>query len=160
MERLQRLTGDGNRNDDVRPCSVRPRKVDSSSVRIPRHGAGTPRDGAPPQVGLNCGRRTTKVHPGIDGNGMVKIGFLTPGQAADCAQAEALLAGRKSPRPLDRETCRTRDLVERFYGKFKESRRVATRHDKSARNFLSVVHLVASRLLLRRIEDQSHESTA
>ena len=61
---------------------------------------------------------------------------------------------RKSPRPLDRETYRTRNLVERFFGKIKEFRRVATRYDKTARNFLSAVHLAVSRFLLRRIANQ------
>ncbi len=107
----------------------------------------------------------------------MKTVFLTPGQAADCAQAVALLAGfghdetagataaipsrssRKLPRPLDRETYRTRNLVERIFGKIKEFRRIATRYDKTARNFLSAVHLAASRFLLRRIANQSFEST-
>ena len=143
-------------------------------------------------------RRTTKVHLGIDGNEMVRTVFLTPGQAADCAQAQAPLAGlrhdetvvgdraydadavldligragaaavfpsrssRKSPRPLDRKAYRTRNLVERFFGKIKEFRRVATRYDKTARNFLSSVHPhpAASRFLLRRIAIQSFESTS
>ncbi len=196
MEKLQRLAGDDDGDDDGPPGSVRLRMVDSSSVRVHRHGAGAPRDGTPSQVGLSRGGRTTKVHLGIDGNEMVKTVFLTPGQAADCAQAEALLAdlghdetvigdraydtdtvlelirragaaavipsrsSRKSPRPLDRDTYRTRNLVERFFGKIKEFRRVATRYDKTARNFLSAVHLAVSRFLLRRIANQLFESTA
>ena len=177
MEKLQRLAGDDDGGDDGPPGSVRLRMVDSSSVRVHQHGAGAPRDGASPQVGLSRGGRTTKVPLGIDGNEMVKTVFLTPGQAADCAQAVALLAGlghdetagvtaaipsrssRKLPRPLDRETHRTRDLVERIFGKIKEFRRIATRYDKTARNFLSAVHLAASRFLLRRIANQSFEST-
>ena len=156
----------------------------------------TPRRCAPPQTGLSRGGRTTKVHLGLDGNEIVKTVFLTPCQATDCAQAEALLAGlghdetvvgdraydtdaildlietagatavipsrssRKPPRPLDRGTYRTRNLVERFFGKIKEFRRVTTRYDKTARNFLSAVHLAASRFLLRRIANQIFESTA
>ena len=69
-------------------------------------------------------------------------------------------SNRKSPRPLDRETDKTRNLVERFFGRIKEFRRVATRYDKTARNFLSAVRLAISRFLLRRIADQSIESTA
>ena len=196
MEKLQSLAGDDDGSDDGPPGSVRLRMVDSSSVRVHKHGAGAPRDGEPPQVGLSRGGRTTKVHLGIDGNEMVKTVFLTPGQAADCAQAEALLAdlghdetvigdkaydtdaildlietagatavipsksNRRSPRPLNRETYRTRNLVERFFGKIKEFRRVATRYDKTARNFLSAVQLAASRFLLRRIANQLFESTA
>ena len=63
-------------------------------------------------------------------------------------------SSRKSPRPLDRETYRTHNLVERFFGKIKEFRNLATRYDKTARNFLSAVHLAVSRFLLRRIANQ------
>ncbi len=69
-------------------------------------------------------------------------------------------SNRKSPRSLDRETYKTRKLVERFFGRIKEFRRVATRYDKTARNFLSAVRLAISRFLLRRIADQSIEPTA
>ncbi len=93
MEKLQGLAGDDGGDDDGPPGSVRLRMVDSSSVRVHRQGAGAPRDGAPPQVGLSRGARTTNVHLGLDGNEMVKTMFLTPGRAADCRQAEALLAG-------------------------------------------------------------------
>ncbi len=67
--------------------------VDSSSVRVHKHGAGASRDDEPSQIGLSRGGRTTKVHLGE--NERVKTVFLTPGQAADCAQAEALLADLK-----------------------------------------------------------------
>ena len=69
-------------------------------------------------------------------------------------------SNRKSPRSLDRETYKTRNLVERFFGRIKEFRRVATRYDKTARNFLSAVRLAIRRFLLRRIAEQSIESTA
>ena len=51
MERLQRLAGGDGGGDDGPSGSVRLRMVDSSSVRVHRHGAGAPRDVAPPQVG-------------------------------------------------------------------------------------------------------------
>ena len=69
-------------------------------------------------------------------------------------------SNRKSPRSLDRETDKMRNLVERFFGRIKEFRRVATRYDKTARNFLSAVRLAVSRFLLRKIAAQSIESTA
>ncbi|MCY4141941.1 MAG: IS5 family transposase [Rhodobacteraceae bacterium] len=92
MKELQRLAGDDGGSDDGSAGSVRLRMVDSSSVRVHRHGAGAGRDGGPPRIGSSRGGRTTKVHLGIDGNAVVKTVFLTPAQAADCAQAEALLA--------------------------------------------------------------------
>jgi transposase len=37
-----------------------------------------------------------------------------------------------------------RYLIDNFFGKIKQFRAIATRHDKTSRNFLAVVHLVAS----------------
>ncbi len=92
MEELQRLAGDDGGSDDGSAGSVRLRMVDSSSIRVHRHGAGAPRDGGPPRIGSSRGGRMTKVHLGIDGNAVVKTVFLTPAQAADCTEAEVLLA--------------------------------------------------------------------
>ena len=68
-------------------------------------------------------------------------------------------SNRKSPRPLDREIYRRRNLVERFFYRAKEFRRVATRYDKTGCNFLSAMRLAVSRFLLRRIAHQLFEST-
>lgn len=53
-------------------------------------------------------------------------------------------ANRKSLRRYDRETCKARRLIENFFGKIKQFRAIATRYDKTARNFVAAVHLVAS----------------
>jgi len=39
--------------------------------------------------------------------------------------------------------------VKRFFNKLKHFRRIATRYDKTARNFLAAVLLVATRLWVR-----------
>ena len=44
---------------------------------------------------------------------------------------------------------RTRNLVERFFNKIKHCRRVATRYDKLAANYLAFLQLVSIRLWLR-----------
>jgi len=44
---------------------------------------------------------------------------------------------------------RQRNLIERFFNKLKHFRRIATRYDKTARNFLAAVLLAASRLWMR-----------
>ena len=93
MEKLQRLASDDDGDDDGPPGSVHLRMVDSSSMCGLRHGAGVPCADVPALVGLSRGGQTTKVYLGIDGNEMMKAVLLTRGQAADCAQAEALLAG-------------------------------------------------------------------
>ncbi len=52
MSKLQELAeGDDN---DGGGGELRLRMADSSSVRVRRHGAGAPRDGEPPEVGLCC----------------------------------------------------------------------------------------------------------
>ena len=50
---------------------------------------------------------------------------------------------------------RERNLIERFFSKLKHFRRVATRYDKLATNFLAMVQLALIRLWLR-----AYESTA
>jgi len=55
-------------------------------------------------------------------------------------------------RSVDPELYRQRSLVERFFCKLKQFRRVATRFDKLARNFLAAVLLASTRLWLRSVE--------
>ena len=50
---------------------------------------------------------------------------------------------------------RERNLIERFFSKLKHFRRIATRYDKLAANFLAMVQLASMRLWLR-----AYESTA
>jgi transposase len=50
---------------------------------------------------------------------------------------------RKPLIPYDARTYRERNLIERMFGRLKDFRRVATRHDKLARNFLATALLAA-----------------
>jgi len=59
---------------------------------------------------------------------------------------------RKRQRSVDRELYKQRNLVERFFNKLKHFRRIATRYDKLARNFLAAVALASCRLRLRHYE--------
>jgi len=56
---------------------------------------------------------------------------------------------RKVQRSVDHALYRQRNLIERFFNKLKHFRRVATRYDKTARNFLAAVMLAATRLWAR-----------
>ena len=56
---------------------------------------------------------------------------------------------RKVQRSVDPSLYRHRNLIERFFNKLKHFRRIATRYDKTARNFLAAVMLAASRLWMR-----------
>lgn len=60
-------------------------------------------------------------------------------------------SNRKVRRGLDRNLYGTRNIVERFFGRLKEYRRVATRYEKRARNYLSTLLLIVTRLLLREM---------
>lgn len=53
-------------------------------------------------------------------------------------------SGRKNPRPYDKELYKARHLIENFFCKLKQFRAIATRYDKTARNFLAAIHLVAA----------------
>jgi transposase len=46
---------------------------------------------------------------------------------------------------------RARNLVERFFNKIKQCRRVATRYDKLAANYLAFIQLASIRLWLRAL---------
>ena len=56
---------------------------------------------------------------------------------------------RREPREVDLEKYRERNVVERFFNRVKHFRRVATRYDKTARNYLAFWHLACMHLLLR-----------
>ncbi len=193
MAKLQELAEGG---DSDGSGELRLRMVDSSSIRVRRHGAGASRDGEPPEAGTSRGGRTAKVRTGTDGNELARAVLPAPGQAAGCTQAGALLEGlgpdetatgdraygsnaildmiaaagataatppkssRSGQRGPDREAYRERNLVERFIGRIREFRRVATRCDRTARSFLSAVRLAVSRFLLRRVASRLIESAA
>ena len=55
-------------------------------------------------------------------------------------------------RSVNRRIYRQRNLVERFFNKLKHFRRIATRFDKLARNFLAAVALASARLWTRTYE--------
>ena len=55
---------------------------------------------------------------------------------------------RKLAREFDKDTYKARHLIENFLVKLKQFRAVATRYDKTARNFLAAIHLVATAIWL------------
>ena len=64
-------------------------------------------------------------------------------------------ATRKVQHAVDKALYALRNRIERFFNRAKNSRRVATRYDKLAANFLAMVQLASTRLWLR-----AYESTA
>jgi transposase len=53
-------------------------------------------------------------------------------------------SNRKIQRYYDKEAYKARHLIENFFCKLKQYRAIATRYDKTARNFLAAIHLVAA----------------
>jgi transposase len=54
------------------------------------------------------------------------------------------IARRKPLIPYDPVLYRQRNLIERMFGRLKDFRRIATRYDKLARNFLAGIALAAT----------------
>ena len=52
-------------------------------------------------------------------------------------------ASRRTPYPLDRAAYKRRNVIERMFCKLKNWRRIATRYDRLARNYLSSLALAA-----------------
>jgi transposase len=69
------------------------------------------------------------------------IEFLTLRGACVCIPPKS---NRTVQREYDTHLYKERNLVERFFNRIKQFRRLATRYEKNARNFLSMLTLVAT----------------
>ena len=58
-------------------------------------------------------------------------------------------ADRKNPIPHDVDMYRWRHLVENYFAKIKEFRRIATRYDKTDTSFEAMIHIAATVIELR-----------
>ena len=73
-------------------------------------------------------------------------------ESIEAKGGEAVIPTRRNsttPRVIDTDRYKDRNLVERFWAKAKQFRRVATRYEKTAENFLAFVHVAAIMILLR-----------
>ena len=71
--------------------------------------------------------------------------------AIEAKGAEAVIPPKRNrleQRDYDSDLYKERNLVERFMSRIKQFRRVATRYDKTARNFLAFVQLASIIILL------------
>jgi len=57
-------------------------------------------------------------------------------------------ANRRVKRDYDRHLYKERHLIENFFARLKQFRAIATRYDKTARNFLGAIHLAATAIWL------------
>ena len=81
---------------------------------------------------------------GYDGDG-----FVATVEARGAAPVIPPKTNRLEPREYDRHTYKERNLVERFWSKAKQFRRVATRYEKKAANFLAFVYVAAITVMLK-----------
>ena len=75
-------------------------------------------------------------------------------------EAEAVIPSRKNAkrlREIDRELCKNRNKIKRFIGRIKHYRRVATRYEKTARNYMAFLRVASIVTLL--LYDASEDST-
>ena len=104
--------------------------------------------GAVPELLAGLPTPTTVIADrGYDSNAVLDL------IAGSGAQASIPSCSRRTVRrSIDPAIYRQRNQVERFFCRLKHFRRVATRFDKLARNFLAAVLLASTRLWLRAYE--------
>lgn len=69
---------------------------------------------------------------------------LEPPAAASKSVVIPAKANRREPRPLDQDLYGPRHVIENFFGQIEQFRAIATLYDKTGRNVLAAVQLVAS----------------
>lgn len=69
---------------------------------------------------------------------------IKPLEAAGITPVIPPKSNRKNPRVYDEDLDTARHLIENFFAKLKPFRAIATRYDKTARNFLAAVFLVGA----------------
>jgi transposase len=116
--------------------------------------------GLPVKVVLTAGQEADVTHAGkliegvpfkvvIGDKGYDKKALVQEIEARGAEAVIPTLSNRKEQREIDTERYKDRNLAERFWHKVKQFRRVATRYDKTARNYLAFVHVASIMVLLR-----------
>lgn len=96
-------------------------------------------------AGLKC--RHVVADRGYDADALLDL-IRSSGAKAHIPSTRSRLIQRS----VSRRVYRQRNLVERYFNKLKHFRRIATRFEKLARNFLAAVALASARLWLRTYE--------
>lgn len=121
-------------------------------------------DGLPLRIVLSAGQASDKAAVAALIDGLPPAPALVADRGYDAQAIIDLVAAqggcahiptqkdRKVQRSIDPAIYRQRNQVERFFCKLKHFRRVATRFDKLARNFLAAVLLASTRLWIRAYE--------
>jgi transposase len=124
-------------------------------------------DGLPVRLVLSAGQASDKAAVAELIEGLPPASALIADRGYDAKAIVDLVAAkggvahiptqkdRKAQRTVDPALYRQRNLVERFFCKLKHFRRVATRYDKLARNFLAAVLIASTRLWIRHYESKT-----
>ncbi|WP_293878138.1 MULTISPECIES: IS5 family transposase [unclassified Sphingomonas] len=121
-------------------------------------------DGLPLRITLSAGQASDKAAVGALIDGLPPARALVADRGYDARAVIDLVRlhggcahiptqrDRRIQRSIDPAIYRRRNAVERYFCKLKHFRRVATRFDKLARNFLAAVMLASTRIRLRTYE--------
>jgi transposase len=115
--------------------------------------------GVPVELKLTAGQEADSTHAGsLLGNHEPDFVIADKGYDSDRIRAQIKERGakavipplkcRKAPLKYDKMRYKHRNLAERYWASVKQCRRVATRYDKTARNYLAFVHVASIRFLL------------
>ena len=107
--------------------------IDGSYIRCHQHASGA-RIGEHRAIGQSHGGRTTKIHLCCDADGYPLDFKVTGGEVHDSQVAPELIE-------LDSYLYKLRHLVENMFARLKQFRSIATRYEKLARNFESMIYL-------------------
>ena len=107
--------------------------IDGSYIRCHQHASGA-RIGEHRAIGQSHGGRTTKIHLCCDADGYPLDFKVTGGEVHDSQAAPELIE-------LDSYLYKLRHLVENMFARLKQFRSIATRYEKLARNFESMIYL-------------------
>ncbi len=88
--------------------------------------------------GLTLAKCFVLADKGYDSSDFVQLIEDSGGSAVIPPRSNA-----RNSREYDKEMYKRRNLVERFFNRMKQFRRFATRYEKTAKSFLSLVHFVA-----------------
>lgn len=118
------------------------------AIRVPRQGPGRPRS-RPEEVLADKAYSHPSTRAALRSRG---IRFTSPERSDQLARRAARgCAGGRPPR-FDAETYKGRNVVERCFNRLKQWRGIATRYDKTARNYRGGL-LLTSLILWTRQQD-------
>jgi transposase len=112
-------------------------EITLEAIRLPRPGRGRPRT-RPARLAGDKGYSHARIRRSLRGRGIKPVIPTRKDQKAN-------------PR-FDKASYKRRNVIERCMGWIKESRRVGTRHEKLAVNYLAMVNLAMIRRCLRMLE--------